>query len=238
MFSSAVWFSPFPIFWVFSCDACVLFPSASSCFASAPWRHCRHSSGVVLLCPVRSWRNSLARPAALSPSPRSLRFSSFFFSGIFSEGAPGFFAFPPLWRLPLLLLLLLGVLRLLLLLLPLLSFMLLACGVSRFVGFWRDSFLSSVITAASCSSSSVFPSFSLRSFWFSSGVFVSGLLCLLTPWFPMFFAVFSFSGVSSFSSSHPSSLYLLRFRFPSFSAGIESLWRGGFSLFVASPLRR
>ena len=55
----------------------------------------------------------------------------------------------------------------------------------------------------------------------------------------MFFVVFSFSGVSSFSSLHPSSLSLLCFRCPTFSAGSESLWMGGGGgLFVASPLRR
>ena len=41
----------------------------------------------------------------------------------------------------------------------------------------------------------------------------------------MFFVVFSFSGVSSFSSLHLSSLFILCFRFPTFSAGSESLWR-------------
>ena len=219
-----------------SCDACVFLPSASSFYEYAPWRPCRHSSGGFSLCPIRSWHISLARPADFSPGPRSLRFSSFSFSGIF--------------------------LRRLLVSLRSLSpasssssagssssssapassvFHVLACGISRFVGFWRASFLFSFITAASSSSSSssVFPSFSPKLFRSSSSsVFVSGLLCLLAPWFPMFFTVFSFSGVSSFSSLRPSSLFFLCFRFPTFSAGSESLCRGCFSLFVASPLRQ
>ena len=236
MFSSAVLFSPFPIFWVFRAMRVPSFPLLLHSL--------RTLLGALVGILPGLFRCILSFLAYFSCSSCCFfsrpSFTSFFLIlslEYFSEGAPGFFAFSPLRRLPLLLLL--GVLRLLLLLLPLLSFMLLACGVSRFVGFWWDSFLSSFIMAAFCSSSLVFPSFSPRSFWFSSSdVFVSGLLCLLAPWFPMFF-VFSFSVVSSFRSLHPSSLFLLRFRFPSFSAGSEGLWRGGgFSLFVASPLRR
>ena len=57
----------------------------------------------------------------------------------------------------------------------------------------------------------------------------------------MFFTVFSSSGVSSFSSLHSSSLFLHSFRFTTFSAGSESLWKGGGGVltlrhFSASPM--
>ena len=90
----------------FSCDTCLFFPSASSFFPYAPWHL------------------SLARPDALSPGPRSLLFLLLFL-GSFLRGFIVFFAFSPLGRLHLPLLLLLGVLHLLLIL-PLLPFVLFA----------------------------------------------------------------------------------------------------------------
>ena len=116
-------------------DACVLFHSASLFFAYAPWQLCRCSSGVtfVVSCPCFvSFSCSSCYYFSLSlfafVSPHSL-------SRTFSEGALSFIAFSPLMRLPLPLLLLLGVLRLLLL--PLLPFRLIVCGVLRLNGFFR-----------------------------------------------------------------------------------------------------
>ena len=190
----------------FSCDACVFFPSAYSFFAYAPWRPCRRYSRVALLCPVRTWRLSLACPDALSPGPRSLLFLIVLLLGSFLRGLIVFFAFSPLGRLPLPLLLLLGVLRLLL---PLLPFVLIACGVLRLHGFFR-------VMLFSLLSLRLLLVLLLSSLRFNIGrygsplplFFVSGLLCLIAPWFPMFFAVFSFSVVLSFRSLHPSSLFL------------------------------
>ena len=157
------------------------------------------------------------------------------FLGYFSEGPPGLFAFSPLRHLPLLLLLL-GVLRLLLLLLPLLSFMSLHAA---FPASWVFGVLlfSSFITAASSSSSSVFPSFSPKLFRSSSSsVFVSGLLCLLAPWFPMFFAVFSFSGVLSFLPYTRLLSFFFVLSSLLFQLGVRVFGGGGFSLFVASSV--
>ena len=133
LFSSAVLFSPFPIFWVFHAMRVSSFPLLPRSLRALldtlvgilpGWFRCVLSVlGVFLLLVLLLFLPVLVHFV----SPRSL-------SQAFSEGAPGFFAFSPLRRLPLLLLL--GVLRLLLLLLPLLSFVLIAYGVARFVGFF------------------------------------------------------------------------------------------------------
>ena len=120
----------------FSCDACVLFHSASSFFVSASWQLCRRSSGVTFLvsCPcLASLSCSSCYYFSLSSftfvSPRSL-------SRTFSEGALSFFVFSPLVHLTRPLLLLLGILHLLLLL-SLLPFGLIACEVLWLRGFFR-----------------------------------------------------------------------------------------------------
>ena len=103
-------------------------------------------------------------------------------------------------------------------------------GLAASWAFSHNAFLSSFLPAATWSSSSVFTLFYLRSVQFSSsGVFISGLLCLIAPWFHMFFVVFSFSVVPSFSSLQPSYLFffILSFRFPSFQLGVRAFGGGG-----------
>ena len=123
--------------------------------------------------------SGFSRVACVVFAPRSL-------SWIFFDGAPGFFAFSPLRRLPPLPLLL-EVLHFLLTL-PLLPFVLLVCGILplRIFFYSRAAFLSLLLAAAACSSS-IFPAFSMRSVRFSSAiVLVSALLFLRPPWFLMF----------------------------------------------------
>ena len=152
-------------------------------------------------------------------------------------GAPSFFAFSPLGHLPLLLLL--GVLHLLLLL-PLLPFVLVACGVLPLRGFFRVmpfSLLSLRLLLVVLLLSSLrfplgrygspLPVFSFRACCAS---YLLGFLC---------FSRCSSSLLCRFSvlCTRLICFFLLRFRFPSFSAGGESLWGGGgVSLFAASPL--
>ena len=88
----------------FSCIACVFFHSASSIFAFAPWRLCRRYFRIALLCPVCTWSLSLARLDAFLQVFVRFCFPSFF-SRTFSAGTLSFFAFSPLGRLPLLLVL-------------------------------------------------------------------------------------------------------------------------------------
>ena len=123
-----------------------------------------------------------SRVACVFFAPRSL-------SWVFSGVPPGFFAFYPLRHLPPLLLLL-GVLSFLLIL-ALLPFVLLVCGILPLCSFSSHvAFLSLFLAATACSSSSVFPAFSMRSVCFSSAiVLVSALLFLRAPWFLMFHGV-------------------------------------------------
>ena len=133
---------------------------------------CRRSSGVTfvvlsVLCVFLSCSScyffSLSSFAFVSP--HSLLFSPRSLSRTFSKGALSFFAFSPLVRLPLPLLL--GVLCLLLLL-PLLPFGLIACGVLQLHGLFCAVFFSSFLEAATWSSFSVFTSFYPMTIQFSS----------------------------------------------------------------------
>ena len=175
------------------------------------------------LCPVRSCRISLACPAAFSPGLRSLRFPSFSFSGIFLRGL-------------------------------LVSLCSLLSGVFLFFCFCWEFFVFFFCSCLFCLSCPCMRRFPLRGilacffslfFHYSRFFFFFCLPFIFTKVVPVLlfwcfrfgpvvspsslvsyvFAVFSFSGVSSFSSLQLSSLFLLCFRFPTFSAGSESLWR-------------
>ena len=134
--SSVVMFSPFPVFQVSRAMPVSSFPSLLRSLRTLLGALVAVIPGLLLLCPVRTWRLSLARPDALSPGPCSLLFFLVLFLGSFLRGLIVFFVFSPLGHPPLPLLLLLGVLRLLLIL-PLLPFVLIACRVLPLRGFFR-----------------------------------------------------------------------------------------------------
>ena len=205
-----------------SCNACFFLPSASS-FEYAPWRPCRLSSGGFSLCPICSWHISLARPAAFSPGPRSLRFSSCSFSGIFLRGllvslcslSGVFLFFCFCWEFFVFFFCsyLFGLSCPCMRRFPLHGF--LACFFSLFFHYGRFFFffcLPFVFTE-------VVPVLLFRCFRFGPVASPSSLVSYV-------FAVFSFSGVSSFSSLHPSSLFLLCFRFPTFQLGVRAFGGG------------
>ena len=81
-------------------------------------------------------------------------------------------------------------------------------GVAALWVFSHNAFLSSFLAAATWSSSVFTSCYPMSVRFSSSAVFIWGLLCLIARWFPMLFAVLSFSVVLSFSSLLPSYLFL------------------------------